>query len=92
MTSSGADDVPASTRVIRQVADREAVEPMRLDPPLNDVVDPDALDNLFERTAPGGYVLFEYCGYAVRVESDGSVHVEAAADAESPPPAELREE
>ncbi|MCW8173364.1 HalOD1 output domain-containing protein [Natrialba swarupiae] len=69
-----------SLRVVEQVADAEDVTPGSLEPPLNDVVDPTALDRLFEPTTAAGStrrgrVTFSYCGYDVTVTSDGSVGV-----------------
>lgn len=75
MRGSAAPDVPASARVVQLVAEREAVDVARLDPPLNDVVDPDALDALFADSTVRGAVRFEYCGYTVHVDSDGTVEL-----------------
>ena len=72
--------VSASERVIEAVADREGVDPMDLDVPLFESVDPDVLD-LVVRSADGGThrstvrVSFSYYGYEVSVAADGSVDV-----------------
>jgi len=72
-----------STAVVERVADLEGVDSFRLEPPLNDVIDPDALDALFAGRSPtAGYVSFEYCGYTVAVQDDGNV---AVVDPETPP-------
>jgi hypothetical protein len=75
MRGSAATDAPASARVVQLVAEREAVDATRLDPPLNDVIDPDALDALFADTTVRGSIRFEYCGYTVHVDSDGTVEL-----------------
>lgn len=80
MKRSASEEVPASTHVIRLVAELEGVDPLSLDPPLNEVVDPDALDMLFETTLADGFVRFEYCGYTVHVDSQGAVVVDQRAD------------
>lgn len=74
MTSSS-EGVPSSTRVVRAIAEREGVDPVRLDPPLNDAVDPDAFDALLADPATIGVVEFTYRGYGVRVDSGGDVRV-----------------
>lgn len=74
-----ADDWTASERVVSAVADRIGADPAALDP-LYEVVDPDALDALFEprrlhpdRSDPR--VSFAYCGCDVVVSADGGVRV-----------------
>ena len=71
-------DTP-SVAVVMEIAAREGADPTELAPPLNDVIDPDALDALFARSGPAdvaGSVSFEYCGYRVEVRSNGRVVVE----------------
>jgi hypothetical protein len=63
-----------SDAVLREVAEAEGVSPEALNPPLFDVVDPDALDSVFN--AETGRVSFEYHGYWVTVDHAGSVSVE----------------
>jgi hypothetical protein len=67
-----------SVAVVMAVAAREGVDPTELSPPLNDVVDPDALDALFAGSDDEsiGSLTFDYRGYSVEVRSDGRVHVE----------------
>lgn len=76
-----------SRAVVEAVAEAEGVHPEELCPPeyetLHDVVDPQALDDLFAPKANGierplGRVTFECCGYVVTVESDGTVSLEPA--------------
>lgn len=72
-----------SERVIDRIADHRGVDPLDLETPLHEVVDPDALDTLFAPTSrgsprPTGRVTFPYEDCQVAVESDGTVHVTAA--------------
>lgn len=69
--------------VIRTVAVYANKEPEEL-PPLNSVIDADALEALFGPRLDGtsrqgsGEVRFRYAGYMVRVSADGDVQVEPA--------------
>lgn len=68
-----------SEGVVQAVAGSEDVDPMQLQP-LYDVIDLEALDALFQRTADGapattGSVRFAYAGKTVVVHSDGSIQV-----------------
>ena len=91
MMGEGGDTVDTSYRsspsqtVVTAVADAEDVPVEELCPPdyqpLHDVIDPQALDELFEPKSDGtfrgpGEVSFTFCGYDVTVESDGSVTLE----------------
>ena len=76
---------PPSQAVVEAVADAEGVSLEALCPPeyetLHDVVDPQALDDLFAPKANGiernlGRVTFEFCDYVVTIEPDGSVTLE----------------
>ncbi|RQH02543.1 HalOD1 output domain-containing protein [Natrarchaeobius oligotrophus] len=69
-----------SLRVIETVASADGVDPVDLEPPLTDVVDPTALDALFEPTTKidssrRGRVTFRYRGYRVTVDSSGHVEL-----------------
>lgn len=68
-----------SDRVLEAVADARGTDPLELDRPLYDVVDPDALDALF--AADDGTdtlrVEFTYGGYRVTVRGDGQIGVRA---------------
>lgn len=74
------DDTESVCRdVVEAVAARMGVDPLDLDRPLGDVVDPDSLGRLFRdggRDRPTGRVEFRYCGYDVTVSSDGRVEVD----------------
>ena len=67
-----------SRQVIQEIAEQKAVSPTDL-PPLHRVIDPDALDRLFDPTVNSarmnGSTAFEYAGYDVTVHADGSVRV-----------------
>lgn len=72
-------DVPLSVAVVEAVAAREGVDARTLDPPLDSVVDGDALDALFAASTAGtdAFVEFVFKGYTVVVNADGDVLVEA---------------
>ncbi|WP_207588306.1 HalOD1 output domain-containing protein [Halomontanus rarus] len=81
----GSFQMPLSQVVVRAVADAENVPAAELTPPeyepLYHVVDPAALDELFEPMHGGlsrrrGTVTFPFCGYTVTVSSDGDVTLE----------------
>lgn len=66
----------AGMAVISTVATRSDTDPAELDPLWN-VVNPDALDALFQPGAVG-QVAFTYSGYEVVVHSDGDIGVTEA--------------
>ncbi|WP_227356081.1 HalOD1 output domain-containing protein [Haladaptatus salinisoli] len=68
MTST--DDL--STKVIEKVAACEDVDPVELETPLYEVINPDALDTLFKTPS---VVKFTYCGYTIVAEWPSSVQV-----------------
>lgn len=61
--------------VVEKIAAAENVDPLELTPPLYDVVDPDALEKLFDNDRTLGTFTFNYRGYEVSVLSDGCVSV-----------------
>lgn len=69
------EDVAATERVADALAAATGTDPTRLEPPLYDVVDPDALDALVEG-ATGVRVSFDYDGHHVVVHGDGAVTVD----------------
>ncbi|QLG27447.1 hypothetical protein HUG10_07740 [Halorarum halophilum] len=78
-TETQADAESLSYSVVESVARHKGTEALSLDPPLYEVLDPDALDVLF--TGEGGMrcageISFEYSGCWVTVSSDGHVFVE----------------
>lgn len=65
-------------KVVEAVAEEKGVSPLDLEP-LNNIVNPDALDKLF-RPVSGtdrslGQVSFRYSGYEISVFPDGDVEV-----------------
>lgn len=67
-----------SLAIIEAVAEEEGVDPVRLEPPLYTVLDPDALDQLFQSNGNGTDISIEqvtltYHGYEVTVYSDGRI-------------------
>ncbi|MXV63899.1 hypothetical protein GS429_17900 [Natronorubrum sp. JWXQ-INN-674] len=90
MVSASPSEADASsslvTAIVEAVADREDVAPTELQPPLYDVIDPDALTALF--TAAGSRdsrrVSFTYCGHAVVVDGDGCVFVDDDGERQEP--------
>ncbi|MCU4754003.1 hypothetical protein OB919_18805 [Halobacteria archaeon AArc-curdl1] len=70
----------ASHKLVVKVAEKEGVDPLKLSPPLYEVIDPDALDQLFASTPTAGrkegQVTFSYNGYEVTVCGDGYVSVQ----------------
>ena len=68
-------DRRVTDRVLDALAKRETADPATFDPPLYDVVDPDALDALFRRESATMAVEFTYRGYRVSVSGDGEVAV-----------------
>lgn len=73
--SAASDDPPVSVRIVETIADREGTDPASLDPVLYDVLDPDALDSLFDGVGTSGRIEFTYLGYDVAVDADGTVTV-----------------
>lgn len=70
-----------SQAVVETVASAEGVDPLDLEVPLYDAVDPDALDALFQSgIAVDGRVEFEYYGYDVTVTDGGRVTLDALDD------------
>lgn len=73
-----------TTTIVEKVADREGVAATELRPPLYEIINPDALDEIFN-ARDGGRVEFTYCGYDIVARSDGEVRVDGdGRDAETP--------
>ena len=82
---------PTSEQVIDAIAEQAGVDPLEFDVPLGEVVDPDALDSLFDpqfgEPRRRGRVEFAYDEYHVTVVSDAtgvSVDVEPLEEAPEP--------
>ena len=90
--------VSPSTRIVTRIAAAEGVEPTALEPPLYDVVDPDALDRLVESSADGpidadATITFTYHSYRVNVDGAGTVDVRPSnGSTDSSPDAEPTED
>lgn len=74
--------VSPSLRVVQQVAASKGIEPAELEPPLHEILDPDALDTLVRSMTrqpepSAGAVEFVYQDWRVRVDSAGTVDVTA---------------
>lgn len=88
--SGPAVDLSPSERVVAAVAARKDVDPVDLVRPLDDVIDPDALDALFAPRSDGqprgtGRVLFRYYGYQVTVTHEGAVDLVDVDDTDDGP-------
>lgn len=78
LTSRDNNTKTLSQLVVVEVADHLGVNPVEMEPSLFDVIEPEALDNLFAPKPdgdkrPGGKVIFPFQGYMVTVTSDGNV-------------------
>lgn len=87
LDNSPSGNSAVSQRVVAAVADARDVDPLEL-PPLYDVIDPDALDQLFAQDARGSEkgprrVIFVVAGCEVVVHSDGGVDVTVSGERES---------
>jgi hypothetical protein len=72
---SSSRDGELSYRLVQRIADAEGVEERALEPPLNEVIDVDALESLFPSDT--GIVTFEYHGYEVTVTHSERISIEA---------------
>lgn len=86
--STPGDEAPPSQAIIAAVADREGVDVTEIEPPEYDplftVVNPEALDELFDLPSAGpASVHLEYAGYAITVYSDGRVDIDEPSSDES---------
>lgn len=66
--------------IVDLIADLEGVDPVELSPPLYSVIDPDALDSLFDSSTSDNsqtpvQVCFQYSGYEVRIQSNGEIAI-----------------
>lgn len=76
-------ETPPTTTVIEAIAEHEGLDPLDLEQPLYEVVDPDALDSMIGDGEAGHglsdiTVQFSYNGCTVHASSDGSVEVRSA--------------
>lgn len=62
--------------IAERIANREGVDPTDLEPPLNDIVDLEALDALLQSSHPDGTtVRFSYGQYRIEVSNTGRTRV-----------------
>ncbi|WP_458204795.1 HalOD1 output domain-containing protein [Haladaptatus sp. NG-SE-30] len=68
---------PVAETVIETISEVSGTDPTEI-PPLYESIDPDALDDLFDRSSPESVpirVRFQHDGYEVVVEREGTVTV-----------------
>lgn len=74
-------ETDVTSTIIETIADAEGVPPEDLDGCLYDVVEPEALNRLFQQGDDGpatdGLVSFDFYEYTVTVHSDSTVEIEA---------------
>lgn len=64
------------TEIVKRVAAQQGVDPLDLDPPLYDAIDPEALDKLMNGSDGQLRVEFVYQGYTITVNRGGSVSLD----------------
>lgn len=69
------NDDRVSDRLLAALAKKEGTSPLEFDRPLNDVVDLDALDSLFQKSGREGTVEFSYIGYRVAIDENGEIEI-----------------
>ena len=72
---------PLCSEIIERIAKLKGVDPLDLQPRLSDVIDPDALEQVFDSRSNGtarrgGYLEFRYSGYRVSIRGDGELSIE----------------
>ena len=82
--ADGSGPVALATTIVRQVAAEKDVPPSELTP-LYEVINPDALNELFgspctTTAQANGCVVFDYCDYQVMVTSTGDVRTTPRGD------------
>lgn len=71
------DSSGVTVEIVSAIADREGIDPMDLEPPLYDAIDPDALTAITDAHPATELTLsFNYVGYRVTVIADGEPIVE----------------
>ncbi|MFC5973009.1 HalOD1 output domain-containing protein [Halomarina salina] len=72
------ESTPVYAVVVEAVAAEKGVDPLSLKPPLYDVLDPEALDALYDATSETSshvQVVFSYADCTVTVNANGTVDV-----------------
>jgi len=72
------DDTEVGIAVVESVAAVADVDPMNLEPRINDVVDPDALDRTLRSSPSSASFAFPFGDYLVTVWSNGKLVVSEA--------------
>ncbi len=74
-------DGSISYTLVQEVAAEKGVDPESL-APLHDVIDPDALESMFDNangsTLRNGFISFNYEGFTINVDHEGSVSLTSA--------------
>ena len=70
---------PPSVAVVCEIADREGVDPTALQPPLWNVVDPEAMDRLVGGETGDCSIRFQYLDYEICVDGASGVTVDPVA-------------
>lgn len=69
-------EATASERVLAAIAAREGIDPLDFNHRLYEVIDPDALDTLFQSDGGISQVTFSFLGYEITVRSLESIELE----------------
>ena len=77
-TTTTTADASVCERIVEAVAEAQGTSPLDLEPPLYDVVDPDALERFLgdDSRDVRGLARFSYAGCEVTVDDSGTVFVE----------------
>lgn len=74
------DRAVSSLSILEAIAERDGSAASTMEPPLYEIVDPDALDQLLggngRDTQPPVTVRFEYAGHRIVAGSDGTLEIE----------------
>lgn len=69
-TDGSGDTFSLSEAILHEVAVHKETSPGGLNPPLYDVIDPDALNAIFRENT--GHISFDYHGYNVTIDYQGT--------------------
>lgn len=76
MGSGGNSTDSIIAQIVRKVADYENIDPVELNPPLGEVIDPDALEALFEDPRKDDLrITFTYQDYEISVRPGEGVQI-----------------
>jgi hypothetical protein len=79
--SPGTTERSVATAIVERIAAAEGIDPLDLEVPLYDVIDPDALEALTNASDDGDAradleLTFSYSGYIVTVDGRGNVEID----------------